>query len=299
MVINKPINEVFTEVNNFKNWPEWSPWLVLEKECKVDVEENGKAYSWEGDIVGAGEMKIENEVENKSIDCDLLFLKPWKSKAKTGFTFQEVEGGTKVTWNMASSLPFFMFFMKKQFEGFIAMDYDRGLNMLKDKVELGKVPFELSIDGFTEQKGTKYVGIKRTVSLDQLSTTMEADYKKLMPLAHGEWRPQIGGAPFSIYHKWDMKNKQAEYSACIAVSDFPSNLGSEFVTGETPTTKVHKVTHNGPFRHVGNAWSAQMMRMQGKKFKTNKNISPMEIYLNSPVDTPENELKSEVVFAVK
>ena len=298
VIINKPVSEVFTELNDFHNWSKWSPWLVLEKEVKVDVEPDGKSYSWVGDIVGSGRMKIENEIENKSVACDLLFLKPWKSKAKTSFDLKEVEGGTKVTWNMASSLPFFMFFMKKSFEGFIAMDYDRGLAMLKDQVEMGKVPSELIIEGITNIDAKKYVGIKRTCSLDELSQFMEADYKKLMPLAHTEWKEKLDGNPFSIYHKWDMKNKQAEYTACVPVSKIPDNLSGEFITGDIPSSKVHKVTHNGHFRHVGNAWSAQMMRMQAKKFKANKKIAPMEIYLNSPVDTPEEDLKSEVVFAV-
>ena len=75
--INAPIDKVFKVVSDFHTWTDWSPWLVAEPEAKVNVREDGKHYSWEGDIVGAGEMTIAGEVENKSIDIDLLFLKPW------------------------------------------------------------------------------------------------------------------------------------------------------------------------------------------------------------------------------
>ena len=137
ILIKQPKELVYKEINNFNKWKSWSPWLSLEKQAKVSIEPNGKAFNWEGDVIGAGQMSVLKEELNTSIYCDLTFLKPWKSKAKTNFFFKEVVGGTEVSWTMDSQIPFFMFWMKNSMENFIGMDYDRGLLMLKDKVESG------------------------------------------------------------------------------------------------------------------------------------------------------------------
>jgi len=52
---------------------------------------------------------------------------------------------TRVTWSMQSSLPFFLFFMRKSFENFVGMDYDRGLRMLKEQLESGKISSRIDL----------------------------------------------------------------------------------------------------------------------------------------------------------
>ena len=88
----------------------------MEPETKVTVRSDAKYYEWEGDRVGSGNMKIIKEVENATVDYDLMFLKPWKSKAKVSFYLKPEGTSTSVTWTMDSSLPFFLFWMKKMTE---------------------------------------------------------------------------------------------------------------------------------------------------------------------------------------
>ncbi|MCH2234173.1 MAG: hypothetical protein MK078_07960 [Crocinitomicaceae bacterium] len=98
----------------------------MEPGVKVDVSEDNKSYSWEGNRTGSGNMTITKEEPNKSIAIDLLFLKPYRSKAKVDFYLKGNENSTEVNWTMDNSLPFFMFWMKNQMVQFIGMDYDRG-----------------------------------------------------------------------------------------------------------------------------------------------------------------------------
>ena len=269
ILINKPVEVVFKAVNDFHNWKSWSPWLGLEKDAKVTVESNGKAFHWEGDVIGSGEMSILKEETNVAVFCDLIFLKPWKSKAKTNFFFKETENGTELSWTMDSQIPIFMFWMKKSMENFIGMDYDRGLLMLKDKSQKGKVPSEVEVNGEINFEGSKYVAIKRECNINEMFEKMPSDFSKLMPKAYQEWKEVMNGNAFSIYHKWDLKNKRVCYSACFPVSEFPKDIPSDFTTGEYPSTKMHKVTHTGAMHHISNAWSAQMMRLRNKTFKGN------------------------------
>jgi len=79
--INAPISKVFAILNDMSSWSKWSPWLIMDPDAKVEVAADNKSYSWDGDRVGSGHMKILREHDNRTVDYDLTFLKPWKSKA--------------------------------------------------------------------------------------------------------------------------------------------------------------------------------------------------------------------------
>ena len=105
VLIDKRPEEVFPLINNFDNWQLWSPWNILEEEVVNKVREDKKFFEWVGDITGEGNMTITDEKENMFVNADLLFLKPWKSKAKVGFKIEAAGDKTKVYWWMQSSLP--------------------------------------------------------------------------------------------------------------------------------------------------------------------------------------------------
>lgn len=108
--ITSPVETVFKTVRDFHSWPNWSPWLVADPDCKLEVQNDW--YSWEGEICGEGRMEVTDEEENQSISYDLQFLKPWQSRAEVTISLAEKNGATEVNWTMASSLPFFLFWMK-------------------------------------------------------------------------------------------------------------------------------------------------------------------------------------------
>ena len=112
-VISASVEKVYECLSHLSTWQKWSPWLIMDPETKVDVSEDDKSYSWSGKRTGEGHMEITQELKNESIDYNLTFLKPWKSEAKVKFTTTSIEGGTEVAWHMNSSLPWFMFWMKK------------------------------------------------------------------------------------------------------------------------------------------------------------------------------------------
>lgn len=295
--IDAPVADVFSKLNDFNHWQPWSPWLIQEPEAKVTVAEDAKSYSWEGNRIGSGQMEIENEEENKSIHYDLQFLKPWKSKAKTWFEFAEEDGGTKVTWFMDSSLPFFMFWMKKQMNAFIGMDYERGLNMLKDYVEKGTVPSKVDLKGVQTFNATNYVVKNTSTTIDNMGTDMEKDLADL----HA-WAQEQGineGAPITIYHKWDMVNRRVEYSTGVPVKDLPSDLKSGFSTLSIPEVQTYTVVHTGEYKHLGNGWSTGMNLSQNKVFKSSKNQHPFEVYVSDPSATNPEDIVTEIRFPIK
>jgi len=296
--INASPEKVFAALNDFHAWKEWSPWLIMDPNTKVDVAPDNKSYEWNGKRTGSGNMKILSETANQSIDYDLNFLKPFKSHASVSFEVEASGEGTDVTWNMDSSLPFFLFFMKKMMVATIGSDYDRGLNLLKDYVQDGKINSKLNFLGESEFPGCTYIGITRSVDMDAAPKQMKANFDRLMEYASG-----LDGAypesAFSQYHKWDFAKGIASFTAGVPVKEVPADLPSDITSGSLPKTKIHTLEHVGPYEHLGNAWTTMYNMQRGKEFKIRKDVHPFETYGNSPNDTAPNELITHVNFAVK
>ncbi|MEL7001992.1 MAG: SRPBCC family protein [Bacteroidota bacterium] len=296
--IDAPAEKILPAINDFNHWDKWSPWLIMEPEATVEVADDAKSYSWTGKRVGEGKMAITNENGQKSIDYDLTFLKPWKSEAKVRFELEEKGDSTKVTWFMDSSLPFFLFWMKKMTEAFVGMDYERGLNMLKDYVETGDVPTELDFKGRDSYRGCQYVGVKSECSMKNVGPSMEKDFEKLHSWVKDN-SDNVADKPFSIYHKWDMVKDKVVYTSGIPVKNLPDNVPPGMVKGSIPSTSVYTIGHKGPYRHLGNAWTTGYNMKQNKVFKMNNKVDTFETYVSDPSEVSENELITEVHFPVK
>lgn len=297
IVIKANASKVKAVVADFHNWPVWSPWLITEPEAEITTQADGKFYQWKGKRVGEGEMRVTNETDMQ-IDYDLTFLKPWKSKNTVQFLLKEQGEKTNVTWTMEGPWPFFLFWMKTKTEAFIGMDYERGLGMLKSYIEDGNVHSKLQFLGNQNYDGCNYVGIKTNCAFDAIGTHMENDYTTLFNWAK-ENNVEFSGVPFSIYHKFDMVKNKVSYTAAIPVNDTSKAKPNSIFVGSLPKLTLHTIRHTGPYDYVGNAWSASMMMLRAKEFKTNKKYPPMEFYQNDPTETPANELVSDICFAVK
>jgi hypothetical protein len=87
-------------------------------------------------VNGKGKQTISALVKDKELTFDLEFLDPNPMKSIAKFTFEPVEGGTKVTWSTSgeSEYPvgrYFGLFL----DGLIGPDFEAGLNNLKNILE--------------------------------------------------------------------------------------------------------------------------------------------------------------------
>src|SRR5438270_2242586 len=91
--IAAPPSEVFAQVNDFHNWDAWSPWAKLDPTCKNSFDGassgTGAIFSWDGNSkVGAGKMTITQSRPSELIRINLEFLRPFKARNVTEFTFE-------------------------------------------------------------------------------------------------------------------------------------------------------------------------------------------------------------------
>lgn len=296
--IDAPVSKVYQTISSIKTWEHWSPWIIMDPDTVVEVAADDKSYEWSGNRTGKGHMSISREEKDKSVDYDLTFLTPYKSKAKVTFTTTERDGGTEVAWHMDSSLPWFMFWMKKMMVGFIGNDYERGLHLLKDYVEDGEVHSKLNHIGNQAYAGCTFVGFKRTCSITEMPSLMQQDFEKLMSMAYQDERADPSGA-FCQYHRFDFVKEIVNYTAGVPYSKIPTDLDPDLITGSLAASSIYTLEHVGSYHHIGNAWSTMYSMHRNKEISIKKGYHPFELYGNSPKDTKPHDLITYVNFAVK
>ena len=140
IIIARPQSQVMGFVSNLHHYSQWNPWQQTDPTAKNkitgDSGQPGHKYSWEGKKVGVGSLTL-NSLDAKHIHFTLEFIKPFASKAKDNWLFENWgDGETKVTWQNNGAFPFpvaslmgpiILKNLHKQFE--------QGLNNLKKMVE--------------------------------------------------------------------------------------------------------------------------------------------------------------------
>lgn len=300
ILIDADRSAVYSQIRDFRGWKAWSPWLIAEPDCELSYSQDGRTYGWGGKIVGAGEMTVVDERINEYIDCELIFKKPFKSTNSSKLILTDAGGGTELTWTMEGSLPFFLFWMKDMMAKFVGSDYERGLKMLKERIEKGAVHSKVAFPGVVDFPGCRYVGIRNSCTMDRIGESMEADFARLHQ--HGR---NIAGlnlqGMLSIYHKWDFRTGTAEYT-CAFIRGSSASEGSTpdgLTSGEIPAIRAYKVVHTGTYEHLGNAWASGMMHERGRCFRKDKSVDPFEVYENDPGRTAPEDLVTSIYFPAK
>lgn len=289
---------VFTVLSDFNQWRIWSPWLISDPKADIAVSADEKSYQWQGERVGQGAMELISSEPNQSLNLHLTFLKPWKSTAQVQFNLSQTGDEVEVTWTMKSTLPFFMFWLKKMMQALIAMDYERGLLMLKDYLETGRVACQLSMQGKTEFSSATYLGVKRSCLRTDMINTMPEDFASLISFTE-QYPSIVIKKGCAIYHKFDLVSGEVSYTAGLIIENSPGHIPEHLILGKIPTMKVFSVMHTGSYHHLGNAWSMIIGLQRAKKFKQAKAYPPFELYHNNTDEIAANELMTEVIFACK
>jgi hypothetical protein len=143
IIINKPISEIFTYLKSVKNQDNWSPLKKKDPEMKQEFfGEDGTVgfiSRWEGNKeVGIGEQEIKAIVENKQIDTELRFIKPWKSVSDAFLKVKELNSNsTEVIWGFSgvNKVPMNIMMLFFNMDTSVGTDFNEGLESLKQVLE--------------------------------------------------------------------------------------------------------------------------------------------------------------------
>ncbi|MFC2087107.1 GyrI-like domain-containing protein [Bacteroidota bacterium] len=301
-IMKQPIDNVWPMVYDLRNWVKWSPWLSAEPTAKINYkgreEGEGAMYDWQGELVGSGEMEHLKIKENKRIDQEVRFTKPWKSKSGVYWEFEKKEEGVEVTWGMKGKMPFLFRFMTRQMEPMIGMDYERGLKMMNELLEKGKVSSHIEIEGVVDSQEISYIGQRTSSKKDEISSSMQKIIGDLSTYAKEKQLEPV--SVISVYHTFDFPKDDIDYTSGIEVPEDTPLDKEEFHKGKIPATKAVKVIFKGDYENLPNGWSAAFSYQRYKKLKMNKKIAPFEIYRNNPGEVPNpDDWITEIYIPVK
>jgi uncharacterized protein YndB with AHSA1/START domain len=140
--IKAPPEKIFALINDFQQWPQWSPWEKLDPDMKRTLSTPahgvGASYGWVGNSkVGEGRMEILSTSAPYKIDIKLDFLKPFEAHNKALFTLTPQGDGTTVLWVMEGPTPYITKLMSvfMDMDKMIGKDFEAGLANMKAAAE--------------------------------------------------------------------------------------------------------------------------------------------------------------------
>ena len=248
---------VFTLVNGFARFNDWSPW--------ADIDPEGTRYTFTGPEIGAGarmtwasdnprvgvgSQEIVASEPHRRVDTVLDFGP--QGTAEASFRIDPTNGGTRVTWSFETDfgwnlvgryLGFFMF------DAALGGDYERGLENLKALAE--SLPdadwSDLEVEIVTtEARPAAFAAGTSPLELDRINEAVESAFASV-----GRYLRRAGlepaGPPMVITRAGTAGTY--EFEAGIPYSGEPRRppRPSENVTlGSTPATAAVTAVHVGP-----------------------------------------------------
>ncbi len=135
--------KIFPLVNDFKNWPAWSPYEKKDPAMKRSLSgaPNGKGavYEWDGNAqVGKGRIEIADAKAPSRVTIKLDMIKPMEGHNLVNFTFEPAGSATRVTWAMQGACGAYIAKLMGLFlnmDKMVGRDFEAGLASLKALAE--------------------------------------------------------------------------------------------------------------------------------------------------------------------
>jgi effector-binding domain-containing protein len=289
-------------VSDYRTWTTWSPWLIAEPQAKVDISDRsnqvGSTYHWSGKVVGEGRLEHLRLETDRLVEDRLDFIRPTKSKSKTGFKFEAIANRTKLVWWIDGNLPWYLFFLTPIIKTMVGMDYQRGLMMIKELAETGRITSSTEVLGIESIPPIRVAGLQAQSSVFNIEQSMEEMLVKLESEYQNQGMPKEG-AMVAVYTRFKVKQGIFEYLLGRAIPDTlliptPSSLKE----WKFPQARALHVRHTGSYKHLGNAWSIANRIAEHQKLKLNRSAS-FEIYTNSSHDNPEESLQTDLYLPLR
>lgn len=141
-LINAPAERIFAVINDFSQWPKWSPWQDLDPNMRQSLSGPasgvGAVSAWEGNNkVGAGSTEILESMPPSRLKMRLIMLRPMRADNQVEYTLKPEAGGTRVSWTMSGKqgLPNKIFATFVDCDKMVGKDFEKGLAKLKRLVE--------------------------------------------------------------------------------------------------------------------------------------------------------------------
>ena len=135
--VDAPPGRVYGLIADFHEWPKWSPWEDADPDLRRDysgaASGRGAVYSWSGNRkAGKGRMEIVDVDDDRRVDLDLSFERPFTSESRISFLLTPAGDGTDVTWQMTGTRPLLMRLAGPllDMDKLVGKDFEKGLDRM-------------------------------------------------------------------------------------------------------------------------------------------------------------------------
>jgi len=296
IVINKPASLIFKQVNNFRNWPAWSPWQANDPEMVNTYEGPDQGIDartlWTSKKNGNGNMTIIESVPYAKVTSALDFGMPG---ATNSFVFKEDQGTTKVTWGV--NMPKLSYpverYLGLMMPGMMKVFFVQGLEKLKEITEAMPDPPAIQLTQLPEKS---VVSVIDSCSWSDIGMKMGQMFGEIMAFQKSA-KFEFAGAPLSLYHKWDEANQFTVFENCMPVDREVAGKG-RVQYKVLPATRAVMGVHFGAYDQTMYLYMAMDEFM--KDFGLEENGGPIEEYITDPMTEPDtSNWQTNIYFPVK
>lgn len=294
-IIEAPLPVVYNEVNNFRNWEYWAPWIKDEENTILNYSETtrgeGAEMTWNSDDLGEGDIQTIKAIPDSEIEQKAIMNPSFaETESDMYWRFEDVEGGTQVTWGIRGNHSFreklAFAFTEGSFAQMMRPKLTEGLQNLKE-ITLKKMSvYSINVDGETRHGGGFYMYTTTASKISQIPVKMEQMFTQVRNYMETN-NISIQGDPFILYNDWDEQNNTAIYSAGRFTPSLvitPSD--SEVLNGMMPVQRVVKTTLKGDYDNLKEAWDQTYQYIEQNNLQADENSQPFEVYRTNPEETP-------------
>lgn len=282
-----PMEMVFKNVNDYKNWENWGPWFELDSSIVASFPENtigiGASYSWTG-VDRNGSMKTISLIPNKEIIQEIDFGSD--SNPEVYWGFEKIKDSTMVTWGMRGENSFeekaYWLYQGDLEKNMIPM-FRRGLELLEQQLLMEMDKHSTTYIGEVDHGGGFYLYQTVTSRPNTVAKKMEEMFDNIFTYMANN-NIHASGTPFTLNHKIDLNNGSVLFSSCVPIRERIITEGDVF-TGYLPPQKTFKTVFKGHYKYLSELWPRIYSELKMQNFTPVEKGYSLEIYSIGPKDS--------------
>lgn len=289
-----PVKRVVEAIEDFEQWPLWSPWLLHDPNASLQFDRPrklGGSYSWQGRRIGAGRITHSARPDPHTLHMQLQFLRPFKASAKACFEVQaQGDPQSQVRWSMSGKLPIFLLAMKATLQDLMRKDFELGLARLAGVLNPQAPHPRIEFAELAERASFHALSQRQTTTLQALPQV----FAQAMPMLKAQAGDACTQPPLGVYHRIDAKTGAVDLEVAYPVAaDHP---GATLVRGG----HYFRVILKGDYRFLRLAWHAAYGQARMRKLKWDARSPALERYLSDPATTADsNDWLTELYLPVR
>lgn len=309
VVIDRPAATVFSMVNGYRTFNQWSPWAGLDPDAEFVLQGPstgvGARMEWSGDpaLVGTGWQEITSSTPYERVETHLDFGP--QGRADSYFDIQADPAGTLVTWGFDTDVTegqhFFGAVLGRylglMLDRWVGADYEAGLASLKVYAEsLPPQDFSGADITLLEVEPTEVLIVSGETIQDpkEIAAALANAYGELTAYIT-QHQLEVSGQPMAITRAW--QDGRYAFDAAIPVAGAADVSGQGNVrVGQSPGGLAARIVHVGSYAETATSYEMLAAWMAANGWREGQVL--WEHYISDPGETPEAEIVTHIYFQV-